>query len=527
MKDPFNFNFQATSENPGLCVTLPRQNAHLPFVNSAFVSVASHDSKVFGGCLNKEAGIALMLTMFALALASVLGLIITMNAITEVRISDNSESHTQAVLAAISGLNHARVAVHRLDFDALLKGPDGIYDTDAAYIKEAKSFGFRLPFSVLTAQTLNIEDPLADIGDAPDDGIINTGALWGVHGTALIPREGIVQWTDKPAGTGQQLLSRYFVKVTDNNGEASELAADAADNPFVDGDGIIIVRSIGIARTFAEATGGVVRRNSVAVFESRLRRATTWDLGPALNILGASVNAVFTGSPEISGETSAGIGVLNPSPDGAGFPENLLLEAFAGIITDGGLPVPSIQDITEEARNDRNKSMLFDAGGLTDFIDRRAPRMADTIYEGDRVWSESSLPFLGFYDKTVPWNDPAQKPSVVLVKGNLTATEGLTGAGVLIVTGRLECAGTLDYRGLVLVLGAGKLSLKATGGPGIAGSVVTVKLVDSGAGVTFGIPDIEIGGATRIAADKDFVRMALRLFPVEQISFREIAGSDP
>ena len=42
----------ATSENPGLCVTLPRQNAHLPCVNSAFVSVTSLDSRVFGGCLS-------------------------------------------------------------------------------------------------------------------------------------------------------------------------------------------------------------------------------------------------------------------------------------------------------------------------------------------------------------------------------------------------------------------------------------------------------------------------------------------
>ena len=41
----------ATSENPELCVTLPRQNAHLPNVNSAFVSVASLDFGVFGGCL--------------------------------------------------------------------------------------------------------------------------------------------------------------------------------------------------------------------------------------------------------------------------------------------------------------------------------------------------------------------------------------------------------------------------------------------------------------------------------------------
>jgi hypothetical protein len=41
----------ATSENPKLCVTLLRQNAHLPYVNSAFASVASLDFRVFGGCL--------------------------------------------------------------------------------------------------------------------------------------------------------------------------------------------------------------------------------------------------------------------------------------------------------------------------------------------------------------------------------------------------------------------------------------------------------------------------------------------
>ena len=44
---------QVTSENPKLCVTLPRQNAHLPNVNSAFVSVASLDFGVYGGYLQK------------------------------------------------------------------------------------------------------------------------------------------------------------------------------------------------------------------------------------------------------------------------------------------------------------------------------------------------------------------------------------------------------------------------------------------------------------------------------------------
>ena len=476
---------------------------------------------------HEETGMALMLTMFALALVSILGLILTMNATMEIRISDNSESHIRATLSAISGLEHARAAVHRLDFDALLKGPDGVYNTDSAYKTEAKTFGFRLPFSVLTAQKLNIESPLDDMGEGSDDGIISTGAILGVRGTALIPREGIAQWTDNPAGAKPAVLSRYFVKVTDNNGEASELAADAADNPFIDGDGIIIVRSVGVSRTFTESAAKGARRNSVAVFESRLRRNTAWDTGPALSILGASVNAVFTGSPEISGGSEAGIGVLTASAAGPEFSGHFLPKTSAmDNITGGGLPAPSIRGISADAWNDRSKSILFNAGELGKFINRRAPRMADVTYEGDRLWVEADMPFLGFYDKARSWNDPAQKPRAVLVKGNLTAPEGLRGAGALIVTGRLECAGTLDYSGLVLVLGEGQLALAADG-PGIVGGVVTGKLADSGEGVKFGIPDVVVGGSTRITADKELVRMALRLFPAEQISFREITTSDP
>ena len=47
-------SFKAASENPELCVTLLRQDAHLPGVNSALVSVAGLDFGVFGGCLKSE-----------------------------------------------------------------------------------------------------------------------------------------------------------------------------------------------------------------------------------------------------------------------------------------------------------------------------------------------------------------------------------------------------------------------------------------------------------------------------------------
>ncbi|MDR0842739.1 MAG: hypothetical protein LBP68_04880, partial [Acidobacteriota bacterium] len=198
-----------------------------------------------------EAGVALLLTIFVLAIISILGLILAMRAMTEVQISDNSESHLRAEYAAMAGLEHARMLVHGLDFDAMLRGPDGVYDTSAAYRAEAKSFRFRLPIPIPMAQQLDIESPIVDTGSASDDGIVSTGALSGALGTELIPQAGIVQRAASPSGAGEILISRYFVKVTDNNGEASELAADGGDNPFFDGDGIVIVRSVGVSGTFA------------------------------------------------------------------------------------------------------------------------------------------------------------------------------------------------------------------------------------------------------------------------------------
>ena len=52
--------------------------------------------------------------------------------------------------------------------------------------------------------------------------------------------------------------ARYFVKVSDNNGEASERALDPGDSPFVDGDGIVVIRSMAEAKTMRETVGKII-----------------------------------------------------------------------------------------------------------------------------------------------------------------------------------------------------------------------------------------------------------------------------
>jgi hypothetical protein len=478
--------------------------------------------------LKNEMGLALLVTLFALLIFSVLGLFMTLNATTSLQISDNFESQSQATYAALAGLNHAAVLLRGLAFNDVLRGPDGTFNGSASYLNQAKSFQFRLPFPLISAQSLNMRDPTADIAGTTDDGIINTGFFNGTYGTELIPIVGIPQFAPNPYGLGQLILSRYFVKVTDNNGDASEIAGDSDDHPFVDGDGVVIVRSVGVSSTFSEQTGTVSRRNSVAIFETRLKRSSTWNLGPALVVIGSQIDASFYGEPEIIGNQAPGIGTIDIAEEDAIFPDQIIYRAAetTGSITGGGLTEPSVLDITNGIRSNPDQVLLLKPQYLWEFIHVRASRMADTIFEGSQDWIAGSVPFLGSYDSTRPWNAPDQDPRITLVNGNLRATEGLSGGGLLIITGDFSCSGPIAFNGLVLVIGSGNLAISGAG-QGIVGGLVVASLAKAGESIAFGIPDLSIGGNSRIIADRNMVLMALSLIPATQISFREIVGTDP
>mgnify|MGYP001558606460 CR=1 FL=1 len=475
-----------------------------------------------------ESGSALLLALLALTLLSLLGFFMSLSATTGVEISDNYESHVQATYAALAGLHHARVLFRGLDLNDLLTGPDGVYDAGVPYMSKARSFEFRNPVSLLTALTLDIIDPALDVAGIPDDGWISTGFYNGVRGVALIPGSGIVQTAPNPYGSGTIATSRYFVKVSDNNGEASEIAGDAANNPFVDGDGIMIVRALGTAKTMADTTGLTLRRNSVALFEARFKRLSTWDLGPALVVLGPETSAEFSGAFEISGGSFPGMGTIDTAAGDLIFPDRII-RAAAGAgegITGGAEPIPSIRDISGQVGSNADQRLVMNPGYLWDFIHNQTREMADNFYEGNQSWLEGSAPDLGTFDPSKPWNAPEQGPKITVVQGDLQISGGISGGGLLVVTGSFSYSGAFAFSGLVIVAGSGRL-IAAGSGLGIAGGVLVANLINAGDEIAFGPSCLSVGGNSRIASNKENVRMAIGLIPVAQISFREIAGSDP
>lgn len=485
---------------------------------------------------SREAGISLLLALILVFLFSLLGLYVALDAAADVHVSSNYEGEIQARYAALAGIEHARTLLKGLDFDDLLNGPDGTHDNDSSYMVLAGSHSFRNPVDWTLARALDMDDPAIDLAGAPDDGLMNTGACMSAPGKILIPATGIPFASTVFSGTGSRTAARYFVKITDNNGEAPEVAGDPSNNPFVDGDGLIICRSLGVAPIIREKTGSFVHRNSVAVVEARFKRLRTFDLSVPLLLNSARVlpagSMMFVGdSFEIGGGAAEpGVGVLDAdAADGIDPATDITLRlapAQNDNIQGAGL-TPSVRNLTAVIGSNPDKALLFDKNFLWDFSRNKTRLFADVVYQGNQSWTDGAVPDLGAYDPQLPYNGAGQRPRATLVDGDLSITGNLSGGGMLVVTGRLSISGRFTFNGLLLIIGAGELD---AGGADVilSGGIYLAALAQSAGSLSWTPAHLSLGGSSRLIFNRQAIRMAISLMPAAQTGFREVTRSlDP
>jgi len=479
-------------------------------------------------------GMALLISMLLLTMLTLLGLYVAVNATTEVRISDNFESETRARFAALAGLDHARSALKGLDFDDQLKGPDGVYDLTPSYIDQARGFSFRNPLSWAMARELDILDPSGEIGSLPDDGLLNSGYHAAGPGVILIPQTGIASTVPASGGHGSAIASRYFVKVTDNNGESSEVSGDPSNNPFVDGDGVVIVRSMGVATTVREWAGSTARRNSVVVFEARFKRRATFDQDAALLVQGLdirpSASVMFEGeSFSITGTVEApGIGTVETDSERHGIADRIRSMVGPGqsdrIQGAGGSN--SIRDVTGSIDSMPDRAVILDKDFLYDFIQHMVPRLADSSFGGSQNWNGITAPDLGAYDSRLPPGAPGQRPRITFVDGDL-GIEGVGGGGLLVVTGKLTVSGNFAFSGLILLVGKGDLEARGSACV-ITGGIYAAGISNSGEQLNWEAVRLTVGRYCEMRFDPRMIRMAESLIPPLQVGFREVTTAmDP
>lgn len=481
-----------------------------------------------------ERGSALVVVLIGLALLALIGLWMGLSATSEVQISDNFEAELRARYASLAGINHARDALRGANFDEMLRGPDGIVDTSAAYFAEARTLSFRNPISWAQARAIDLSEPSGDLVGVSDDGIIHSGDPGSGASTAIVPVFGL----PLPSGAeGTRVRARYFVKVSDNCGEPSEIAADPSDNPFVDGDSTILVRSIGCASTFRERMGTVARQNAIVVTEARLRRRSTFELEAPLVIQATRIapagSTVFSGNgfSIAGGDGHPGIGIVDGDPDDGRSPLEDLLDSLepstARLITGGGADPPSLADVGSAASAQSDKSLRLDSSWLWHFIHESVPRISDAVIAGGNPTDPQPSVNFGAFDPVRPQGDPAQDPRLTFVDGDLGVSGEMSGAGLLVVTGNLSVTGRLEFYGLILVLGGGRLT-SSGGGLVLRGAVLVASLRATGDGHSWGEALLNIGGTTTLVYDASAIAVAISLIPPAQLGLREVTRTmDP
>jgi hypothetical protein len=341
---------------------------------------------------------------------------------------------------------------------------------------------------------------------------------------------------------------RYWAKISDNDDGDGDLTSDV--------DGIVYLRALGIQRIGAgqiSTYGGTVK-NSVGIIEGALKRDKTLAFNSSFTIYGPdalpSSGVMFGGSAFIidgydhptmtladllAGDHES---THTTDADGDGLPDdtagvdtvfedsgggdgetlrNTINSALNGV-QEGNIVgnrsdysgTPSLRDDTNRVRTDPNPDArnLFEATYLMGFISKTAAVADVKLPDGTNYTGEN----LG--TDTVP--------QITYCEGDCRLGGSSSGAGVLIVRGKLIFQGAFAYHGLILVVGEGNFDMTGSN-VGILGGLFVAKTLDNGDGTwSYGTPSFTVAGNSNFYYQSTGIGMGFGLLPLRNLTWREI-----
>ncbi len=468
-----------------------------------------------------DRGNALLAALMVSMLLAVLALSMSSNIMTDFSMSRDLETQKRALQTADTGNSMLKNSLLALDLSATLQAttvvPRYISYPEPTPGTDADNYFQRNPLAPLEAMNVDFENLPSPIGTRNA-----TGFLTPANGVSL--------------GSG----ARYFAKITDNDDGDGDLTTDV--------DGIILLRTLAIQRLGAgqfSTYGGTVK-NSVSIIETMIEREKTFELKAGLTLYGPCAQPAQGGSllignsfdvdgfdhpdmtladlsggshSHVTGGDSAGINSVyddSGAGDGTGLRDciydNLTVNQRDNIVGDSSDygATPSLQDGTQAIRDDPNPdgTNLFDPTYVMDFID------------GITAFADTTIPDGSNYSADMGDDD---NPEITYCPGDCTINGTNSGAGMLIVKGRLELIGNLDYRGLILVVGDGEFY--ESGNVEILGGIFVAKTIDNGDGTwTYGEPRFTLGGTSSLYHQTSGIRLAYGLIPMKQLGWRQISS---
>ena len=395
-----------------------------------------------------EAGLALLAALLTTALVATLVWVLSVQNLIQWRLLQGVEARLYSMVLAQNGIEFARGLLPLVDLDQLLSGPDGSFSgTDLAEWRNP------LPFAEARRMDLESWTP------GRDDGLPSRG------------REQLL-----PNGYADPGGGRFYLRFSNNPEEPAHQ----------DRDGVILVRSMGVAplklrNPFLDST-----RNSVTLIESRLLQETAFQLRSALTLAGNGGDFQWTGNQFLldGGLREPAVRFLSPEGDGLRVEFLRNLSPVQADRIRGAGPEPSLSDSTVAYREDPRYRSLFQADFWRHF--------------------EDQLPILA------PAAGIAHLPEGGTLSGVIS--------GVVVARGNLVLAGDMQLRGILLHLGGGGVILRDRAQ--IQGGLWLSNLSMEGETISGGPVRLHLSDMARVRFDADAIRLALRSFPPTQLGWR-------
>jgi len=481
-----------------------------------------------------EAGVALLIAMFAVLLVSLAAISLILSAGTESALAGNYRSSASAYYAASAGLEEARGRL-------LSKNPDFFNNTVANFIPTTGTPLLAVGQVRYITNPIAAENVLTVYPDTEYDNEFGAGSLAAASGAGNVKTIPSVSTVTSGGTTYQGPLFKW-VRINpateksigvdvDADGNANNNTIplyydpahlDAGGNP----DPSLIVSAAPPATAFQ-----VFEVTSLAVLPNGSQKLLQYVVTPAplnlqfpsaltLNSNNASMNGGSSNGYEINGQDQCNAAAL-PLPaigyNGGGITNYNNIKS--------GLPHPD--NYIGAGAAPPNPSVVNVAGTLSPNL--QTPASLDALVQlisqnADAVITPASGSHADPGD--LPSGMSPTHPMTVVVNGDYHQSGGFTGYGLLVVTGNFTFSANSGWRGMVLVIGQGTVTGSGFGGNEFDGAIFVAKTQNvSGtelAALGQATFDITGSGGSGINYNSCWINSAQPVLSYKALSYREI-----
>ncbi|MEE8350474.1 MAG: hypothetical protein V3R94_12940 [Acidobacteriota bacterium] len=485
-----------------------------------------------------ERGMALITVLICSVVLVLLGLAVTFSTMTDFSMNAQLEAHDKAVKNADAGFQLAKGIFRGKEITTLLASTTTVnryLNYTAPGAGTALAYFERNPMAPVEAVNIDFTGSPASIGTRTVNGLLDPVAgvtTRSVGGYTF----GQVDAAD-PSGL-------YLTKVTDNDDGDGDLLADV--------DAQVILRIMAIQRGISSETAswGTKTQNSMALIEALIKRDITLNMSAPFTIYGPSVGPaqganIFGGNSfdldgydhdgmtladveagggnhatfHSAGSSSGFAAIYDDS--GSGDADGLIndvctdldanqFDNIAGNTSNAGCGNASVTDGTQEIRDDPNNDAenIFDPNYVMNIVLKTSAIADHRFANGSNNTGES----LG----------TDADPHITYCEGDCAFGGNTSGAGLMVVKGRLNLNGNFSFHGLVLVVGDGEMDVGGNNN-GILGGVFMAKMVDLGGGNWgYGGPEVTLAGNSNFYFQGSGINLGYTSLPLKVLSWREV-----